>query len=204
MEERNYPGIYRIMHWAIAICMLLLLITIFLRMTWMNRENVADIIQQYLLETERAISRDDAVVLAKKIRKPMWDWHIYLGYTLVGLYSIRMALPFFGKMKFSSPFKKELSAKVKFQYWTYLVFYVCVGASLVTGLIIELGPQHLKKSTEEIHALSIYYLLAFIAVHIGGVLIAEFTNRRGIVSRIVSGQRKSTQPAKIESVEIEL
>jgi cytochrome b len=38
--------------------------------------------------------------------------------------------------------------------------------------------------------LSIYYLLGFIVLHIGGVLYAEFTTNKGIISKIVSGDKK--------------
>jgi cytochrome b len=43
---------------------------------------------------------------------------------------------------------------------------------------------------ESIHELSIYYLLGFIVLHIGGVLYAEFTTNKGIISKIVSGDKK--------------
>lgn len=177
------------MHWAIAICMLLLLLTIFLRLTWMNKNNVSDIIQDFLATTNVTLSEDETILLAKKIRKPMWDWHIYLGYALVGLYSIRMLLPFFGQMKFTNPFRKGLTGKIKFQFSIYIIFYVCVAISLITGLLIELGPKNLKSPMEEIHVLSIYYLLAFIVLHFGGVLYAEFTTSKGIISKIVSGDK---------------
>lgn len=189
METRNYSTIYRIMHWAIAICLILILATIFLRLTWMNKNHVADIIQGYLSTTDQSLSREQIIILAKQIRKPMWNWHIYLGYALVGLYGIRMALPFFGAMKFSNPLDKRLTTKVKFQYWVYIIFYVCIAISLLTGLTIELGPKNLKETAEQIHVLSIYYLLAFIVIHIGGVLVAEMTNQQGIISRIVSGSK---------------
>ena len=51
MEKRSYPAIYRIVHWAIAVSFMLLLITIFLRLTWMNKYNVAAIIQDQLAVT---------------------------------------------------------------------------------------------------------------------------------------------------------
>lgn len=190
MENRDYSVVYRIMHWAIALCMILLALTIFLRLTWMNKEHVADIIQNYLATTDQSLSRDQLIVLAKQIRKPMWNWHIYFGYALVGLYSIRMILPFFGQMKFSNPLNKQLVPKAKFQYWVYLIFYGCVALSLITGLIIELGPKNLKKPVEEIHVLSIYYLIAFMIIHIGGVLFAELTSQQGIVSKIISGIKR--------------
>jgi cytochrome b561 len=189
MENRTYSPIYRIMHWAIAICMLLILFTIFLRLTWMNKDNMAEIIKTYFSTTDQVITQDQAIALARKIRKPMWDWHIYLGYVLVGLYSIRLILPFFGEMKFSNPFNKQLTAKVKFQVGVYVVFYICVAISLLTGLFIEFGPDSFKDPMEEVHVLSLYYLLAFIVLHFGGILMAEFSIQPGIISRIVGGNK---------------
>jgi cytochrome b561 len=190
MEKTKYSNVYRIIHWAIAISFLLLLITIFLRLTWMNKYNVAAIIQDYLSGTDQVLSQEQLIDLAKKIRQPMWNWHIYIGYVLVGLFSIRFILPAFGHMKIQNPFGKNLSTKMKFQKWTYIIFYLCVIVSLATGLIIEFGPKEFKKPMEEIHVLGIYYLIAFIGIHLAGVLIAEFTDQKGIISRIVSGSKK--------------
>jgi len=190
MENTKYSKVYRIIHWTIAISFLLLLITIFLRLTWMNKYNVAAIIQDYLSSTDQVLSQEQLIDLAKKIRQPMWNWHIYIGYVLVGLFSIRLILPAFGHMKIQNPLDKTLSTKMKFQKWIYIIFYLCVIVSLVTGLIIVLGPKEFKKPMEEIHVLSIYYLIAFIGIHLAGVLIAEFTDQKGIISRIVSGSEK--------------
>lgn len=192
MENKSYSKIYRILHWAIAISFTLLLFTIFLRLTWMNKNNVADIIQNYLTTNEinHNLTPDQLIVLAKKIRQPMWDWHIYIGYVLTALFSLRFALPFFGEMKFQNPLAKGLSGKEKFQKWVYLIFYVFVVVSLVTGLIIKFGPKDLKSTMESIHELSIYYLVAYIVLHIGGVLMAELTSDKGIISRIVGGGKK--------------
>lgn len=155
----------------------------------MEKNHVAEIIQTFLKDNGyAALPQDEAISLAKKIRKPMWEWHIYLGYVLTGLYCIRLAVPFFGKMKFSSPFKAGLNTKTKFQFWVYLVFYTCTAVSLITGLIIEFGPKVYKKPMEEIHELSLYYLLSFMILHFAGILIAEFTSDKGLISRIISGR----------------
>lgn len=181
------------MHWAITILFMLLLITIFLRLTWMNKQHMADIIGSFLNENGQVLSEDELIVLAKQIREPMWQWHVYLGYVLVGLFSLRFALPFFGEMNIQNPFNKTLSTKEKFQRWVYVIFYVCVVVSLVTGLLIVFGPKEFKKPVEEIHELSIYYLLTFIGVHLSGVLLAEFTQQKGIISSIISGKKTSDQ-----------
>lgn len=190
MEMANYPKIYRILHWTIAVTFMLLLITIFLRLTWMNKYNVAAIIQNYLSDTGQFLTEEQLIVLAKKIRQPMWNWHVYFGYILTGLFSLRFILPFFGKMNLQNPLGKNLSIKEKLQKWIYLIFYSCVIISLTTGLIIEFGPKGLKKPMEEIHVLGIYYLIGFIIFHWAGVFIAEFTDQKGIISRIVSGSKK--------------
>lgn len=190
MMKKEYSKIYRIMHWAIALCMVLLLITIFLRMTWLNKINVAAIIEAYLHTINQTITDKEAIVLAKQIRHPMWMWHIYIGYALVGLFSLRFLLPVFGKMKFQNPLKAGLTRKQRFQYWMYLVFYACVATSLITGLFMEFGPADLEHTMEDIHVLSIYYLVAYMIIHIGGVLAAEFSDEQGLISRIISGVKK--------------
>lgn len=170
--------------------MMFMLLTIFLRMYWMNKTHVSGIIQDFLATTDLTLSEDDSISLAKKIRKPMWVWHNYIGYVLVGLYMIRLIVPLFGEMKFPNPFKKDLTVMEKIQNWVYLVFYLCVAISLTTGLLIVYGSDSIHELMEEIHVLSIYYLLTFIIWHLGGVLIAELTNQQGIVSRIISGKKR--------------
>lgn len=156
----------------------------------MNKNNVADIIQEFMKSTDQSLTQDQAVDLAKQIRRPMWIWHIYIGYVLVGLFCVRFILPFFGSMRLQNPFEKGLTLKEKFKKWTYIVFYICVTASLVTGLFIEFGPDSLQEIMEEIHVLSIYYLIPFMLIHLTGVLVAECTDEKGIISRIVSGAKK--------------
>lgn len=190
METKNYSKIYRIMHWSIAITFILLVLTIFLRLTWMNKNNVADIIQGFLSDTDTTLERDQLITLAKKIRQPMWIWHIYLGYVLTGLFLLRFMLPIFGEMKFQNPLKKGLSIKEKFQKWIYIIFYIFIAISLITGLMIKFGPESVEHTMEEIHVMSIYYVIAFLILHWGGVLIAELTNQKGLISRVISGGKK--------------
>lgn len=187
--DSTYSRVYRFMHWSIALCMLFLLLTIFLRMGWMNKQHMADIIKEYLsAETQVQLDDEQLITLAKKIRKPMWVWHTYAGYVLVGLYSIRLLLPFFGEMKFRNPMDKTINTKEKFQFWTYIVFHICVVISLVTGLLIVWGPDSVHETAEEIHVLSLYYLLTFIVLHFGGILFEEFKGN-GIVSKIIGGKK---------------
>lgn len=179
------------MHWSIAICMLLLMVTVFLRLTWLNKYNVSEILLQYTQSHALELSEEESIQLAKKIRQPMWEWHIYLGYVLSGLYIIRFILSVTGYMKFPNPLKTELSKWQKGQLWTYVIFYICMGISLITGLIIKFGPKEWKSQTESIHELSLYYVIAYIVIHMTGIFSAEFSDQKGIISGIISGNPKS-------------
>lgn len=189
MKTKSYSRLYRILHWSIALAFTLLLITIFLRLTWMNKYNVAEIIGEFLKTTDQHLSDEELILVAKQIRKPMWNWHVYIGYVLTGLFFIRLSLPIFGIMKIQNPVDKILTGKEKFQRWIYIILYVCVVVSLLTGLIIDLGPKSYKKDMEAIHVKSLYYLIPFIVLHIGGVVYAEFTSQKGLISNIISGSK---------------
>lgn len=190
MESLSYSRIYRTIHWAIAISFVFLSLTIFLRMTWMNKNNASDILQSQLLEKGVVLTEEETIMIAKKIRKPMWQWHSYIGYVLVGLFSIRFLLPLTGEMRFQNPLRKGLSGKERFHYWVYIIFYVLVTISLSTGLLMEFGPKNYKKIFESIHIQSIYYLVTFIFIHISGILYEEIIMKSGIVSRIIGGGKE--------------
>lgn len=184
---KKYSLAYRLIHWAIAIAFIMLLVTIILRLTWLNKFHVAGIIGNFLQGTSESLSEDQLITLAKKIREPMWNWHIYLGFILTILFAIRIFLGGIGKMKFQNPVDKQLRSKGKFQRWVYLFFYLFVVVSLITGIMIEQGPADMKGLVEGIHKLSIYYLIAFVGLHLAGVLLAELTDQQGITSRIING-----------------
>lgn len=194
--KRSYSATYRVVHWAMALCMVIILATIFLRMTWLNKEHLANIIQNYLYSTNANLSREEIVKLARELRSPMWQWHIYAGYAFGGVLFIRFALPFFKTMKFSNPFKKHMPLKIKFQYWVYIIFYCCLVIAQVSGLLMDVGAKELKKYVEPLHVAALYYVIPFLVLHIGGVLRAEFTNQPGVVSRIIGGKRKRAPKLK--------
>jgi hypothetical protein len=93
-------------------------------------------------------------------------------------------------MKFQNPMGKQLNFRSKVQKWIYLIYYGYVIVLLTIGLIIEFGPKELKSPIEEIHILSIYYLISLLILNVGGVLTAEFTDQKGNISRILSGSKK--------------
>jgi cytochrome b561 len=187
MREQRFNLAHRLIHWAIAFTVLFLLLTILLRMGWMNKDHVGNIIQQNLDKSNIHVNTKDAAVIGKAVRKPMWNWHILAGYTLIGLYLVRMVLTAAQGIAYRSPFRRKTRTKEKFQAWVYIIFYCLLAVSLFTGFMIENGPKRLQHNMELVHVQGLYYLVAFIILHIGGVILAEFGPEKGIISKIISG-----------------
>lgn len=186
--DKRFSFASRLIHWAIAFTFLYLLLTVLLRMGWMNRGSVGTIIQNGLGEEGIALNEEVAGNVARQVRRPMWNTHIIAGYVLCGLYIIRMIITYVQGAAFYSPLKTGLTAYQRFRSWVYVVFYILVAASLTTGLLIEFGPGSIHEVSEEIHKLSLYYMVAFIAMHLVGVVVADGGKERGIISKIISGE----------------
>ena len=186
--SKKFNLTHRLLHWAIAFTMFFLLLTVFLRLTWLEKNNVAAILQENLKLLQLNISQEDALKIAKKIRKPMWDWHIYSGYLLIALYLLRMITIFKAGILFPNPLTKNQTPKQKLQGWTYIIFYFLMGVSLLTGLLIVKGPGTWKEPLESVHVQSVYYAVLFIIMHMVGLVIAELTDQKGIVSKMIHGK----------------
>jgi len=189
MREKRFNLASRLLHWAIAFTFLYILLTVLLRMGWMNKGSMGTIIQDNLAEKSIEINSDDAATIAKKVRRPMWETHIIAGYVMVGLFVVRIILTWVQGLGFANPLKKGVSQYDKFKSWVYIVFYLFLGAALFTGMMKELGPESTEHIMEEIHVLSLYFAIPFIVLHTFGVLIADAGKERGIISKIISGDK---------------
>lgn len=187
-RTRIYDLVHRFLHWGIAITMSMTLLTILLRLGWMNKFHVADILDAEL--TMRGIELDESerIRIAKQIRKPMWDWHIYSGYALAVLFGLRLLYNRITGNGFHSPFRKQTVLHEKIASWSYLLFYVFIFGSLVTGLLIEHGPREWRKGLESVHEWSLYYLIAFILLHFVGLYISERTTDAQKVRKMWAGR----------------
>jgi len=188
LETKNFSFTHRLLHWLIAFTILFLMLTVFLRLTWLEKNNVAAILQDNLKALNISLNNDDAIKIAKQIRKPMWDWHIYSGYFLIGLYVLRLLNLYFSGIVFPNPFHRASKLRQKIQGWTYIIFYFLMGISLITGFFIVNGSPEYKDFLESIHIQSIYYVVLFIIMHMTGLLISEFSNEKGIVAKMIYGK----------------
>lgn len=138
------------------------------------------------------ITAEQAKMLAKAVRAPMWEWHILFGYALAALLIVRAVLFFTqsGKQNFINI--KSSSLHKKMVKIGYIGIYTVLGFMALSGLSIhfheELGL--LKESAhtlKEIHELVFNLVWIFVVLHIAGVVVADITDEKGIVSDMVNG-----------------
>jgi len=185
MKLRSFNATHRLLHWSISLCFILLLGTALLHITWFGRDNLAKIIQENLLLWGDQVTPGDANILAKCIAQPMWNWHFYAGDALIGLYILRLVHFAFYGMLFPNPFMKNTTLNKKVQGFTYIIFYMLLGITILTGSLMMWGPTKWRWISQIIHYQSHYYAIAFILMHFGGIIVSEFYFEKGVVSKML-------------------
>lgn len=180
---RNFSPSFRLWHWLTAFSMFGIIITVILRKTVMHKEQIGGIVQTKLAELGTVITDEQAVMIGKAVRNPMWDWHIYLGIFIAVLLVWRLA------MIVKNGFGFDENPKMQNVYRLYKVVYLLLGMISVSGLMLyyKLAGES-KELVEGIHENIGYAIFAFVVLHIIGVIIAERGEMRGIISKMIGSE----------------
>jgi len=181
---------FRIWHWFHALVILGLLATVLLRETFLSWRKNSEIIMTKLTNMDFYISMSEAKIIAKAIRADMWEWHTILGYALVFLVLYRVVL-FFQKNPQQKSFQ-TLSLHKKGVQSLYYLFYLIIFFMSASGLIIHfyhnLGiTKSFAHDIKELHEFFYTFILYFVPIHIAGVVFAENTYEKGLVSSMING-----------------
>ena len=202
---KRYSASLRLWHWANAIVISGSLITVLINATITDDHATAKLIQSDLKQSGAAINADQARSAAHALSDSVWDVHVYFGYFLAGLLLFRVILEFFqlADQKFIRTFKNayrqfkltkrnreathEITVKI-----IYSVFYLLIVIMVVTGLFLAfedaMAPlKAIRHSVKNFHGFCMYLIIAFIVVHLIGVLLAERKAAPGIVSDMING-----------------
>lgn len=182
---------FRIWHWLNAIIVLGLLGTVFLRKTFLNWRDNSEILIQELSQMGIEISIEQATILARAVRAGMWEWHIYLGYVLVGLVLYRIYI-YFNNKEPSKEFK-SLTLHKKIVNISYYILYLVVFFMSISGLVIHFHDligisKEIAHDIKDVHEFVYNYVLIFVVFHFLGVVIADNTNEKGIISSMINGK----------------
>jgi Ni/Fe-hydrogenase 1 B-type cytochrome subunit len=78
--------------------------------------------------------------------------------------------------------------------YSYLLFYILLFCMAVTGLGLAFGRElgfsrQLHGTIKEIHGFGQYFMYAFVIIHFGGVILADNSTNKGLVSGMINGNK---------------
>lgn len=199
----------RLWHWLNALIITGSLVTVLLNSTLFDVKTNAAYIEEQLHLAAVNVTKQQAASLAHGMEDKVWDIHIYFGIALTALFLFRLLSSFFQtrEQRFFFILKEtvrsyrslsqkstqalhDVSVKV-----LYLLFYIFLSITVMTGLTLtfkqELGiSEATNHNIKEFHGFSMYVILAFIALHIIGVILADVGKNKGIVSEMIHGGKR--------------
>ncbi len=186
---------FRVWHWIHATVVLGLLGTVFLRKTFLSWRTNSDLLTQKLSEINLDVTVEQAKMLAKTIRNPMWEWHIILGYALAVLVLWRILLFFTESGRQNYQNLKEETLHKKMVKLGYIGIYTILLFMAISGLVIHFYEavgltKDIAHNIKELHELAYNAILIFVPMHIIGVFIAENKDEKGILSDMINGGNK--------------
>ncbi|MCR5887273.1 cytochrome b/b6 domain-containing protein [Hymenobacter sp. J193] len=207
---KKYSAGLRIWHWSNYLVISGLLSTILFLRVIINMRGLFPKMQQVLQEQGISATEQQLRGVGRLVSHRIWDWHIYLGVALSILLGWRIITElvqpavqsFRARLRQANQapaagagFRLRKSAAVKY---SYLVFYLLLTVMVATGLLLVYADDvqalhEMEHFIKDIHSLNMYLILAFIVVHIVGVVWAELHKDRGITSDMLHGGQATDQ-----------
>lgn len=204
--KKRYPASLRLWHWLNALVITGSYITVAVNSTVLSGGSGLQVVKGSLSRNGVTLTEDQARGVVHDLRDSVWEWHKYIGFVLTALFLFRIILELcqvadqklLRKIKiayhqyFIIKQQRELS---RHEFWVktlYAVFYLLLAITVITGidLSFEDDYQFLRQFhfLKEIHQVNMYLIMAFIVIHVAGVIIAERRGRdKGIVSDMING-----------------
>ncbi|MBN9294885.1 MAG: cytochrome b/b6 domain-containing protein [Flavobacteriia bacterium] len=184
-SNKIYTSLHRGLHWIMAILMTVLFITGFLRMYWMSKRSILSAIEKNMQGV--SLTKEQSIGTVKTIIHPMWEWHEYAAYVFFVAIAVRIVYMLAKGIRFPNPFASGIAVKERLQGFTYLLFYLFVIVSSITGAYLKWGDGSLKEPMEAVHKWAIYWFPVFVILHFGGIWLAEKGVKKGIASKMIGG-----------------
>jgi Ni/Fe-hydrogenase 1 B-type cytochrome subunit len=213
---KTYSSSLRLWHWVNAIVISGSLITVLINSTLTDDHSTSSFMKSEFGQAGANVTDAQAQTVAHALSDRTWSVHIYFGYALAALLAFRIILEFFqladqkfiGKLKsayrqFIVTKQNREAARHEFTVKTiYGLFYLTLFIMVVTGLFLAFEDalaafKSIRHTAKSIHGFCMYLVLAFIAVHLAGVFLAERKEGKGIVSDMINGGDQSNKAPEV-------
>ncbi len=196
----KFPIALRFWHWASAGVTMGLLLSILVLRVILDLRGLRPKIQ-----TLGALSEEQARSIARLIGDRIWHWHIYLGVTLAALLGWRLltellvpsAQRFRVRLRRAKAAPDHRAPGIHLRHsvlakYLYLLFYLLLTVMVATGLCLiyadDVAWLHpWEHDIKEVHGAVMYAILAFVVIHVAGVVWGEMHHDRNITSDMING-----------------
>ncbi|RYF21345.1 MAG: cytochrome b/b6 domain-containing protein [Flavobacteriales bacterium] len=185
--KQKYSANLRLWHWLNSLVIIGSLLTILINSTLFDKRSNTAFITKELENAGASVTAQQARAVSHGLEEKIWDLHVYLGYFLVALFVYRLVFEIFQpknqkfKLKLQKAFqlyrtsKDQTNSKDLLIKLIYLVFYFVLFLMVITGLTVKFHDalgigNSLSHSIKEVHGFLMYVVLAFIVLHIVGVV----------------------------------
>lgn len=208
----DYSVAMRLWHWANAALVSGQLLTILFQKVIVNAKQAVPEFQQAITKGGGTLSAQQGRAVAHVISERIWTWHVWLGVALAGfwlVWTVMQALDPAGRRfgarlraaaqryKLAAPAEHAAARHVLLAKLTYAAFYLFITIMVVTGLALVFADDlpwlgSLEHTVKEVHNVTMYLIIGYIVLHVGGVVWADIYDDRGLISRMVSGDDPRT------------
>lgn len=195
----------RLWHWVFFLTITASLVMVLLASTVFTIKDNIPLVQEQIQEKGGTVSPQQARAVAHEYNDKFWNLHKYIGYGLCFLLLARIVIEVMQskEQKLSTKIKKALGAQTpnhlvkseKNHYLLvkrgYLLFYLFILIMALTGLGLAYEDVPLfreyHKTLASVHSFVQYLIYFYILSHLVGVVRADVTDNKGIVSRMING-----------------
>ncbi len=208
----DYSVAMRLWHWANAALVSGQLLTILFQKVIVNAKQAVPEFQQAITKGGGTLSEQQGRAVAHVISERIWTWHVWLGVALAAFWlfwTVMQALDPAGRRfgarlraaaqryKLAAPAEHAAARHVLLAKLTYAAFYLFITIMVVTGLALIFADDlpwlgRLEHTVKEVHNVTMYLIIGYIVLHVGGVVWADIHDDRGLISRMVSGDDPRT------------
>ena len=204
----DYSASLRVWHWGNALLVSGQLLTILFLNVIVNPRSAVPEFQQLMSKSGFIISQQQGQRFAHIISERIWQWHIYIGLTLVAFWLFRVVLELQGpsdsrflvrllavarKYRLAPPADHAEARHVLLVKLSYALFYLLLTIMVITGFVLvyadDVAFLHtIEHPVKEVHNVTMYLIIAFFVLHVAGVVWAEVTDNHGLISRMIGGR----------------
>jgi Ni/Fe-hydrogenase 1 B-type cytochrome subunit len=201
----QYSLSIRIWHWLTFLLITASIITVLFASTLFTIKANSNVIQEQVQQKGGILTTAQARAAGHELNDKFWELHRFIGFGLCFLLLCRafIEIRYSKEQKLSTKIRKAVTFQPQtpaqrsdrqhyiWVKWGYVVFYLLLLIMGLTGLILAFEDVEALRSIRPlaggIHRIVQFLLYAYILFHIAGVIRADVTDNKGIVSRMING-----------------